>query len=36
MNEKKLYPAIPQDQFAFVGEEGRMHDKKLEIRDLQT
>ena len=34
MNEKKLYPAIPQDQFAFVGEEGRMHDKKLETKPI--
>lgn len=33
MNEKK-YEAIPASEFAFVGEEGRLHDKKLETKPV--
>ncbi len=33
MNEKsKMYTPIPASDFAFVGDEGRLHDKKLETK----
>lgn len=33
MNEKN-YESIPASEFAFVGEEGRLHDKKLETKPI--
>ena len=34
MSEMKNLPKIPASQFAFVGDEGRLHDKKLETKPV--
>ncbi len=34
MSEMKNIPSIPASEFAFVGDEGRLHDKKLETKPV--
>lgn len=34
MSEMKNLPKIPASEFAFVGDEGRLHDKKLETKPV--
>ena len=34
MSEMKNLPKIPASEFEFVGDEGRLHDKKLETKPV--
>ena len=34
MSKKNIYQPIPASQFEFVGDEGRLHDKKLETKPI--
>ncbi len=34
MMEKNLYPEIPQEKFAFIHKDERIHDEKLQTKSI--